>query len=66
MIPWYRAAEILLLGRPIDAQEAYRRGLVNKIVPPQEVMPTAKEWQRLSVKWDLWESEQPKMILTPA
>jgi len=50
MIPWYRAAEILLLGRPIDAQEAYRRGLVNKIVPPQEVMPTAKEWQRLSVK----------------
>ena len=44
MIPWCKAAEILLLGRPIDAQEAYRIGLVNKVVPPQEVMPTAKKW----------------------
>jgi len=44
MIPWCKAAEILLMGRPIDAQEAYRIGLVNKIVPPEEVMSTAKEW----------------------
>ena len=44
MIPWCKAAEILLMGKPIDAQEAYRIGLVNKIVPPEEVMPTAREW----------------------
>lgn len=44
MIPWCKAAEILLMGRPIDAQEAYRIGLVNKVVPLDKLMPTAKEW----------------------
>lgn len=44
MLPWCKAAELLLMGRPIDAQEAYRIGLVNKVVPPEQVMPTAREW----------------------
>ncbi len=43
-IPWCKAAEILLMGKPIDAQEAYRIGLVNKVVPPAELMSTAREW----------------------
>jgi enoyl-CoA hydratase/carnithine racemase len=44
MLPWCKAAELLLTGRPIDAQEAYRIGLVNKVVPQEQVMPTAGEW----------------------
>jgi len=44
MIPWCKAAEILFIGRPIDAQEAYRIGLVNKVVPQGEVLPTAMKW----------------------
>ena len=44
MIPWCKAAELMLMGRPVDAQEAYRIGLVNKVVPPEAVMPTAMEW----------------------
>ncbi len=43
-IPWCKAAEMNLMGRMIDAQEAYRLGLVNKVVPPEQVMPTAKKW----------------------
>ncbi len=44
MLPWCQAAELLLTGRIIDANEAYRLNLVNKVVPPKEVMPTAMEW----------------------
>ncbi len=44
IIPWCKAAEIILMGKPIDAQEAYRIGLVNKVVPLAELMPTAKKW----------------------
>ncbi len=42
--PWAKAAEIVLMGKPIDAQEAYRIGLVNKVVTQAELMPTAKEY----------------------
>jgi len=44
MVPRCKAAELLLMGRPIDAREAYRIGLVNMVVPPEAVMPTAREW----------------------
>lgn len=43
-IPWCKAAEMMLMGKPIDAQEAYRIGLVNKVVPAADLMKTAKEW----------------------
>jgi enoyl-CoA hydratase/carnithine racemase len=44
MLPWCKAAELALMGKMIDAQEAYRIGLVNTVVPPEQVVPTAKEW----------------------
>jgi enoyl-CoA hydratase/carnithine racemase len=43
-VPRCKAAEMLLMGKMIDAQEAYRIGLVNTVVPPDQVMSTAKEW----------------------
>jgi enoyl-CoA hydratase/carnithine racemase len=44
MLPWCKAAELLLMGKPIDAQEAYRIGLINKVVPREELMSTAQDW----------------------
>jgi enoyl-CoA hydratase len=41
-----RAAEILLTGEPIDAQEAYRIGLVNEVVPNGEAVNGAEEMAR--------------------
>jgi len=43
-IPKAKAAELLLMGQRIDAQEAYRIGLVNKVVPLSELLSTAEEW----------------------
>lgn len=44
MIPACKAAEMLLMAKVIEAQEAYRIGLVNEIVPQDKLMPTALEW----------------------
>lgn len=41
MIPITKAMEIILMAQRIDAQEALRLGLVNRVVPAPEVMPTA-------------------------
>ena len=46
-IPRAKAAEILLMGQQIDAQEAYRIGLVNKVVPLAQLMPAAREWAEI-------------------
>jgi len=47
MVPWCKAAEMLLMGRLIKADEAYRIGLVNIVVSPEEVMSTAKLWAQI-------------------
>lgn len=36
------AAEIILTGEPIDSQEAFRIGLVNRVVPDDQLMATAE------------------------
>lgn len=41
-IPFGLALELLLTGDLISAQEAYRMGLVNKVVPSAELLPTAQ------------------------
>ena len=42
-IPNCKAMEILLLGDPIPAEEAWRIGLVNELVEPDQVLPRAEE-----------------------
>ena len=43
-IPWAVAMELLLMGRPITAKRVYDIGLVNEIVPADQLMPTALKW----------------------
>jgi enoyl-CoA hydratase len=40
------ALEMLLTGEPVTAQEALRLGLVNRVVPPAELLPAAEELAR--------------------
>ena len=39
-----KAAEMILMGTPVSAEEAYRIGLVNAVVPLTQLLPTAEEW----------------------
>jgi enoyl-CoA hydratase len=41
-----KAMEMVLLGHTIGADEALRRGLVNKVVPVESFMEEAKAWAR--------------------
>lgn len=45
-IPFCKAMEILLTGNRIDAQEAWRLGLVNYVVPQSELTAKAEELAR--------------------
>ncbi len=42
-MPWCKAMEILLTGNRFDAQEAWRLGLINYVVPRAQLMSKAEE-----------------------
>jgi len=42
-MPWCKAMEILLTGNRFDAQEAWRLGLINYVVPRAQLMNKAEE-----------------------
>jgi enoyl-CoA hydratase/carnithine racemase len=44
IVPLGKALEMILLGQQITADEAYRIGLVNTVVPLPELMTTARAW----------------------
>ena len=44
LIGWHRAAELAFRGRVIGAEESMEMGLLNTVVPHEELMTVAKEW----------------------
>ena len=49
-IPFPWAMEILLTAEPISAQKAYHYGIVNEVVPLQDLMPAAMRYAELICK----------------
>ena len=47
-----KALEMLLTGRRINAQEAYKAGLVNRVVPREKLLPTVEEIARKIASYD--------------
>ncbi len=45
-VAWAHAMELMLLGEPVTAQQALTMGLVNRVVPPGQVMATALDLAR--------------------
>ncbi|MDP7639458.1 MAG: enoyl-CoA hydratase-related protein [Candidatus Hydrogenedentes bacterium] len=43
-IGYHRAMGMILTARRIAAQEAHDLGMVNEVVPPDELIPTANKW----------------------
>lgn len=43
-IPFHHAMGLILTGRRITAQEAFRLGIVNEVVPGRELMTAAHHW----------------------
>ncbi|HBH03647.1 MAG TPA: enoyl-CoA hydratase [Candidatus Rokubacteria bacterium] len=43
-LPLAKALEMILMARTLTAEEALRWGLVNAVVPPAELLPTARAW----------------------
>jgi len=43
-LPLAKALEMILMARTLTAEEALRWGLVNAVVPPAELLPTARTW----------------------
>jgi 2-(1,2-epoxy-1,2-dihydrophenyl)acetyl-CoA isomerase len=50
LLPHAKAMELLLTGDALRADEALHFGLVNKVVPPSELMPTTMELARRLAK----------------
>jgi enoyl-CoA hydratase/carnithine racemase len=44
LVGWAKACEIAFRGQVLSAQESMELGLVNAVVEPEQLMPTAREW----------------------
>jgi len=58
-----RASELLLFGDTIDAQTAERYGLINRVVPQTDLLPTALQWAQRLVRGPAFAISMTKQLL---
>jgi enoyl-CoA hydratase/carnithine racemase len=58
-----RAAELLFFGDVIDAAEAYRIGLANRVVPDADVVPEAMRWAERLARGPAFAHSMTKQML---
>lgn len=58
-----RAAELLFLGNTVDAQESYRIGLANRVVPHENLMPEVYDLARKLMDGPLYATGVTKELL---
>jgi 2-(1,2-epoxy-1,2-dihydrophenyl)acetyl-CoA isomerase len=58
-----RAADIIYTSRPIDADEAYRMGLLDRVVPADKLLATATEIAEQMLQWPPLALRMSKRVL---
>ena len=65
-VGYLRAAEIVLLGHPFDASSALSMGMVTKVLPDAEVLPTAEKIAQELAQKPLAALKASKQLLAPS
>lgn len=65
-VGYNKAAEILFLGKILTAEEAHDLGIINTVVDPEEVLPTAMAWAEKLLKSPLYTLGLDKKLLRAA
>jgi len=66
LLSFGKAVELILMGKRITADEALRLNLVSKVVPPNDLMATAREWAAHIAELDPGTVASAKEALTTA
>jgi acyl-CoA synthetase (AMP-forming)/AMP-acid ligase II/enoyl-CoA hydratase/carnithine racemase len=64
MIGWQRACELIFTGKLIPAEEAKSIGLVNRVVPPGELMAAGLEFSELVARKSFLSIRQAKSVMS--
>ena len=65
-VGYHKALEILWFGQVLDSRQALEYGLVNKVVPAEEVMAAAEKWAEKLLKAPLYTVWMDKKLVRAA
>jgi len=63
LLPWAIASEIAFLGNRVSAQRCYEVGIVNKVVPDDQVLEAAREYAEQLARLPQWHLRKTKELM---